>query len=95
MLAELDRLSDPMPRFALEGKRLSADVGFDFAAHRHTMDVAGERATRRWGTIPSLQQIKGSTEYYFIARRLQFQHSQALLREHIVHELNGLLGVSA
>jgi hypothetical protein len=91
LLADLERLGLPVPRFALDGARLGAEVGFDFATSRRAMDIAIERATARWGTIPSFQRIKGSTEYYLFARRLQWNHSQALLREHILAELNTLL----
>jgi hypothetical protein len=91
LLRELERLGMPVPGFALEGERFGAEAGFDFATSRRAMDVAVERATRRWGTIPSFQRVKGTTEYYMFARRLQWNHAQALLREHIVAGLDGLL----
>jgi hypothetical protein len=91
MIARLARDSNPMPDFALEGGDLGASAGYEFATHRRAVDISMENATRKWGSIPSLRQIKGTTEYFFIARTLQFLHSQALLREHIVGELNTLI----
>ncbi len=91
MIANLAALSSPMPDFALNSGNMGADDGFEFEANRHSMDIAIESVTRRWGTIPSLQQIKGTTEYFFIARRLQFAHAQALLREYVLREFNTLL----
>lgn len=91
MLADLAALSSPMPGFALDSGNLGADEGFDFGASRHANDIAIERVTQNWGTIPSLQQIKGTTEYFFIARRVQFAYAQALIREHILQEFNILL----
>lgn len=90
MLAELGR-QEPFAGFALQSERLGSDAGYDFSVHRRASDIATERATKAWGTIPSLRQVSGTTEYFFIARSLQFLHSQALLREHIVAELNRLL----
>ena len=91
MIARLARDSNPMPDFALEGGDLGVGAGYEFATHRRALDIAMENATRNWGSIPSLRQIKNTTEYFFIARTLQFLHSQALLREHIVGELNTLI----
>jgi hypothetical protein len=91
MIADLAALSSPMPDFALNSGNMGADVGFEFGANRNSMDIAIENVTRLWGTIPSLQQIKGTTEYFFIARRVQFAHAQALLRDHILREFNALL----
>jgi hypothetical protein len=97
MLVALAR-QEPIAGFALEDGQLGASQGYDFSEHRRAADIATERATRAWGTIPSLQQIDGTTEYYYIARSLQFMRSQALVGEHIMAELNSLLrrlGVSA
>lgn len=97
MLIELAQ-REPLASFALEDGRLGANQGYEFSVHRRASDIAVERATRAWGTIPSLQRIAGATEHYYVARRLQFLRSQALVREHVVAELNRLLnrqGVSA
>lgn len=92
LLRRLERLSPPMPEFALESGDIGQSVGFEFAAMRDASDRLQERATSRWGTVPSIQRpIGASTEYFFIARRLAFLHAQAKLREHMVDRLNELL----
>jgi hypothetical protein len=82
---------EPIAGFALEDGKLGTGEGYEFSVHRRASDVATERATKAWGTIPSLQQIAGTTEFYYVARQLQFLRAEALVREHIVAELNGLL----
>lgn len=91
LLRELEQLGMPVPGFALDADHFGAEAGFDFATSRRAMDVAVERVTRRWGTIPSFQRVNGTTEYYLFARRLQWNRAQALLREHILAALNVLL----
>jgi hypothetical protein len=92
LLKELVKLSTSMPKFALESPELGKDSGYDFAAHHHAQEVAIERAMAKWGTVPSVRRLKGTTEYFFVVRTLQFARSQALIREHLVGELNLLLG---
>jgi hypothetical protein len=91
LLRELVKLSTPMPKFALESPELGRDSGYDFAAHHRAQEVAIERAMAKWGTVPSVRRLKGTTEYFFVVRTLQFARSQALIREHIIQELNLLL----
>lgn len=92
LLRRLERLSDPMPQFALRSPDLGRSAGFEFTAMRDASDRLQERATRRWGTVPSIQRpVGGSTEYFFIARRLAFFQAQARLREHMIDRLNELL----
>lgn len=92
LLRRLERLSDPMPPFALNSLDLGRSAGFEFSSLRDACDRLQERATQRWGTIMSIQRPVGSsTEYFFIARRLEFHRAQAELREHIVDRLNELL----
>lgn len=88
MLKRLNLLSEPMPEFALQDNTLGSSSKYDFMAHRRNKDIAVEQTTSGWGSISSLSQIKGTTEYYYIVNRLQATHSQALLREHILSELN-------
>jgi hypothetical protein len=92
LLRRLERLSNPTPEFALRSTDLGRSVGFEFAVMRDASDRLQERATRRWGTVPSIQRPVGSsTEYFFIARRLAFLQAQANLREHTIDRLNELL----
>ena len=91
MLRRLERLSGLMPDFAMRSTDLGQSESYDLSAHRKASELALERATNRWGTIPSLFQVKGTTEYFLFARRLQWHAAQAGLREHLIVELNALL----
>lgn len=92
MLRRLSRVSRPVPDFAFPTGGLAPEVrGYDFTTYHRLSDIAVERLTNRWGTIPSLNQVEGTTEYFFVARRLRFLRSQALIRGHILRELNALL----
>jgi hypothetical protein len=91
MLKKLNTLSEPMPEFALKDGELGGSVKYDFTKHHYNKEIAVEHTTTRWGSIRSLSQIKGTTEYYYIVNRLQATYSQALLREHIFAEVNKLL----
>jgi hypothetical protein len=91
MLRALGARSSPMPDFLLKSDDMGASAGYDFASHRRACEVAIERATRRWGTIPSRFQVDGTTEYFLFSRRLAFKRSQAEIRDHVIAELNGLL----
>jgi len=91
MIDNLNKLSEPMPKFALSDTTLGSDLGYDFMTHRTSLDIAVERQTYRWGSIPSLNQIRGTSEYYYMFNRLKFSRAQALIREHTIEELNKLL----
>jgi hypothetical protein len=92
MLAALGERSSPTPNFILRTPDMGRSAGYDFAAHRRACEVGIERATRRWGTIPSRFRVDGTTEYFLFSRRLAFKRAQAELRDHILGELNRLLG---
>lgn len=91
MIRRLNELSDSTPRFTLEGLDFGGSVGYEFDYHHLNRDIAIERCTYRFGTIPSFGQLKHTMEYYYIANQLQSALAKALLREHIVKELNTLL----
>lgn len=91
MIDRLNKLSRATPEFTFEGLDFGASEGFEFDYHHTSNDMAIEQCTRRFGTIPSLGQLKYTMEYYFIANRLRSVRAKALLREHIVKELNALL----
>ena len=91
MLKQLSLLSELMPKFALKTSDRGNSEKYDFTAHRKARDIAIESATSRWGSISSLGRIEGTTEYYQIVNGLQIAYSKALLREHIINEVNSLL----
>lgn len=92
MLKKLNALSESTPKFVHENGDLGHSAKYDFIAHQHAKKIAVEQATYRWGSIPSLGRIDGTTEYYYIINTLRIAYSQVLLREHIINEINGLLG---
>jgi hypothetical protein len=92
MIRHLNELSDTTPQFTFEGLDFGAKDGFEFDYHRMSRDIAIEQCTRRFGTIPSLGQLKYTMEYYYIVNRLQSALAKALLREHIIKELGILMG---
>ena len=94
LLRRLEALSSPTPDFALKSPKLDLgrSVGFEFSRLQRAYERETERATKRWGTISSFQRPVGdSTEYFFIARRLEFHRAQATVRDHLVRELGRLL----
>lgn len=91
LLRRLERLDPLRPDFAMEVGDMGRSVGFDFRVQRTAFDIEQERATMDWGRIPSVGQIEGTTEYLFLARILQWRLSQAIIREHVIAELNRLL----
>jgi len=91
LLKKLNRISEIMPSFTRGDGDMGQRRNYDFMAHNKNKEVGAEFITGVWGSIPSLGRIKGTTEYYYIVHSLQFKHCQALLREHIIGELNSVL----
>jgi hypothetical protein len=92
MLKMLRTRSSPTTEFILQRIDMGHGVGYDFSAHHKACSIGIERATRRWGTMPSFFRVEGTTEYFSFSRRLDFKRSQAELRDHIITELNSFLG---
>ena len=91
MLKMLRTRSSPTPAFVLRSMDMGRAAGYEFQAHEMACVVGTERATRRWGTMPSFFRVKGTTEYFSFSRRLAFKRSQAELRDHVIAELNAFL----
>jgi hypothetical protein len=91
MLKLLRKWSSPTPSFMFRRNDMGRGAGYDFTAHDKACDIGTQRATRRWGTMPSFFRVKGTTEYFSFARSLAWKRSQAQLRDHILEELNSLL----
>lgn len=92
MLKMLRDRSSATPEFMMRRMDMGQGVGYEFSAHHKACSVGTERATRRWGTMPSFFRVEGTTEYFSFSRRLAFKRSQAELRDHILAELNSFLG---
>ena len=91
LLKRLAKLSLPMPEFTQKDGDLGQSANYNFVLHHDKKELAVEQLMTKWGSIPSLNQLKHTTEYYYIVHNLQFSHSQALLREHILSEMNVLI----
>lgn len=92
MLKMLRKWSNPSPSFMFQRDDMGRGAGYVFSAHAKACDIGTQRATGRWGTMPSFFQVKGTTEYFSFSRSLAWKRSQAQLRDHILEELNSLLG---
>lgn len=91
LLKRLAKLSVPMPEFAHKDGDLGQSAKYEFVLHHDKKELAVEQLTAKWGSIPSLRQINHTTEYYYIVHNLKFLRSQAMLREHILSEINNLI----
>lgn len=91
MLARLNPLSGLDPGFAMEIGDMGRSVGYDTSLYHAACTIRREQLTSNWGRIPSLFQIDGPTEYHSLARVLQWRRTQAVIREHVIADLNSLL----
>jgi len=91
LLKRLGQLDPLRPEFAMEIGDMGRSVDFDFSVQRAACDIEQERSTKAWGRIPSITHIDGTTEYLFLARIVQWRRTQAVIREHVITQLNHLL----
>lgn len=91
LLKRLAKLSVPMPEFTNKDGDLGQSAKYEFVLHHDKKELAVEQLMVKWGSIPSLRQLKHTTGYYYIVHNLQFLRSQAILREHILSEINDLI----
>jgi hypothetical protein len=75
----------------------TADPGFGLAEYSKNADLRVRRLTAFWGWTARDMSQKHSTEFYTFHCLLRFRYCQALIREHMVAEVNKLfkhLGIS-
>jgi len=91
VLKRLNRFSKPAPNFYAtdlqEGKQESQ---FDFQTYITHIESHNARLTRNWGWNRRDSSHRYDTEFYYIYRTITFRWAQAILREHIIIELNRL-----
>jgi len=63
---------------------------FDFSEYRRETEICEARATRTWGWTRRDFSGRNWTEFALFYRLMTFRWAQAILREHIVSELNSL-----
>lgn len=91
ILTRLGRFNWTAPSFwreDLENGRPQATTTFDFTTYRRRLDIYQNRATRKWGWNGRDTGTGKRTEFALFYRFMTFQWAQAVLREHIVGELN-------
>jgi len=91
MLKRLARLSVVTPGFVRKNGIYDESARYDFIAQRHYQDIAAESETAKWGGSQGASQIEGTTEYHLVVTRLKSAYSQALIREHLINEINTLI----
>ncbi|WP_420554512.1 hypothetical protein [Neptuniibacter marinus] len=65
--------------------------GFDFLRYVRDSEIYFNSVTKAWGWNRRDWSQDKCTEFYTFHRMLSFKHAQALLREHIIREINRLL----
>jgi hypothetical protein len=92
LLAQLTAVSQPAPEFwTRELKDGKIATEFNVSEYNRRRDAYIARLTRRWGWNRRDSGENHHTEFYYFFRSLRFRRAQAILRDHIVDELNRLL----
>jgi hypothetical protein len=94
ILSRLARFNWTAPPFRQEelGRGLGfPKTNFNFSEYRREIDVYQGRVTRKWGWTGRDTSSEKRTEFALFYRIVTFRWAQALLREHILKELNVLL----
>lgn len=93
LLRRLRRFKAATPAFWMKDLETSQTNKsyFEFSAYRREADVLQCSITRRWGWNHRDLNTKNWTEFALFYRTITFRASQALLREHVLIELNALL----
>ncbi|TGD75993.1 hypothetical protein E4634_00095 [Mangrovimicrobium sediminis] len=92
ILSELGRFDSTGPKYwreELENGTISEL--FNFSEYSLNRDIYLNRITRAWGWNRRAVSSDRSTEYFTIYKSARFNLSEAILREHIIQELNHLL----
>jgi hypothetical protein len=99
ILKELSAWSSFGPGFVQEDlKKQQMPNEFIFTEYRRAHQVSLYRATKMWGWDCRDRSTNYLTEFYEFHRHFTFKWAQALLRDHIIRELNSLvsrLGINA
>jgi hypothetical protein len=93
ILARLARFNWTAPPFWQEemGRGFGfTKTNFNFSEYRREIDIYQSRVTRKWGWNGRDTSSEKWTEFALFYRIITFRWAQAVLREHILNELNGL-----
>lgn len=92
LLALLNTFSGTGPEFwtrDLQAGKVNSD--FSYSDYRRMQATSVARLTRAWGWNRRDTSNNFDTEFFYFYRSLRFRRGQAILRDHIVAELNHLL----
>ena len=88
MLRYSERMGPPFWRRDLEAGTITS--AFDFSEYRRETDLCEAASTKRWGWARRDFSGQNWTEFALFYRLMTFRWAQAILREHVVSEVNGL-----
>ena len=92
VLKELCRFSNLLPSFRAEDlSKYNSATDFDFEFYRRKTEVLCAKTTKLWGWNQRDYSLQNCTEFYQFHKSLRFKWAQAILREHILSELNSFL----
>jgi hypothetical protein len=92
LLRALAEASAPAPEFSLEDmRRQRSSLGYDFKQYHRDMEIAAASLTLDWGWPGRGMWNESCLEYFTVYRNLRFARSRAVLRDHVIRELNSLL----
>lgn len=89
LLTQLEAISPTAPDFwsqDLQAGRWNTEFAFD--EYKRWQHLAVTKLTRRWGWDGRGTARDSETEFFHFYRSLRFRHAQAVLRQHIVSEIN-------
>ncbi|WOJ95532.1 hypothetical protein R0137_09720 [Congregibacter brevis] len=92
VLRRLNRYDTLGPNFFRKGlEQGNISDEFDFQEYSYNIDVFMNHVSRTWGWNRRDSGQDRATEYYYFYKTAQFHRAQAILREHILVEINALL----
>jgi hypothetical protein len=80
-----------MPKFAIQDFGQARAKGYDLIVDSRSRRLLVARKTRNWGWTGRWSWQDDTTEFFLIWRELTFNRNLALLRGHIIDELNRLM----
>ena len=91
ILKKLKKFHKPSPDFWLTDMAAQRQAsGFNFEQYVLNKSIRDARVTRKWGWNQRDTSLKNTTEFFYYYRTITFEWAQAVMREHIIIELNKL-----
>ena len=91
LLRKLARFEHPSPKFWIDDlSKLDWSGSFDSQRYLRETEISCATIMERWGWNQRDYSQRNCTEFYLVHRTLQFKWALAVIREHIMHELNRL-----